>query len=101
MSNRRKRGGCANSFFGVRAATGSNRVIRGGNFNNNAQNVRSANRNNNSPGNRNNNIGVRLLSTGSSPKRPVYESVSCVSDPVQTLILRSAVPTQIDAAGGG
>ena len=76
----------------MRAETGSNRVIRGGNFNNNAQNVRSANRNN---------IGVRLVSTGSSPKRPVYESVSCASDPVQTLILRSAVPAQIDAAGGG
>ena len=85
----------------MRAATGSNRVIRGGNFNNNAQNVRSANRNNNSPDNRNNDIGVRLLSTGSSPKRRVYESVSCVRDPVQALILRPAVPAQIDAAGGG
>ena len=85
----------------MRAETGSYRVIRGGNFNNNAQNVRSANRNNNSPGNRNNNIGVRLLSTGSSPKRRVYGAVSCVSDPVQALILRSAEPVQIDAAGGG
>ena len=85
----------------MRAATGSNRVKRGGNFNNDAQNVRSANRNNNSPDNRNNNIGVRLLSTGSCPKRRVYESVSCVRDPVQALILWSAEPTQINAAGGG
>ena len=51
----------------MRAETGSNRVIRGGNFNNNAQNLRSANRNRNDPGNRNNNIGVRLLSTGLVP----------------------------------
>jgi formylglycine-generating enzyme required for sulfatase activity len=48
----------------MRAATGSNRVIRGGNFNNNAQNTRSANRNNDDPDNRNNNIGARLVSTG-------------------------------------
>ncbi|MBD3335741.1 MAG: SUMF1/EgtB/PvdO family nonheme iron enzyme [Candidatus Eisenbacteria bacterium] len=42
---------------------GSNRVIRGGNWNNNAQNCRSANRNNNNPGNSNNNIGFRLASS--------------------------------------
>ncbi|MBF0452841.1 MAG: SUMF1/EgtB/PvdO family nonheme iron enzyme [Candidatus Magnetomorum sp.] len=42
---------------------GSNRVVRGGNWGNNAQNCRSAQRNNNSPGNRNNNYGCRLLST--------------------------------------
>ena len=39
---------------------GDNRVNRGGSWNNNAQNCRSANRNNNSPGNSNNNIGFRL-----------------------------------------
>ncbi len=49
-------------FWGE-AQTSSNRVKRGGNFNNNARNVRSANRNNNSPDNRNNNLGFRLLST--------------------------------------
>ncbi|HNY87011.1 MAG TPA: hypothetical protein PKN23_10960 [Candidatus Hydrogenedentes bacterium] len=36
--------------------------MRGGNWNNNAQNCRSANRNNNNPSNRNNNIGFRLAS---------------------------------------
>ncbi len=45
------------------AVSGSNRVKRGGNWNNNARNCRSANRNNNNPDNRNNNIGFRLLST--------------------------------------
>ncbi|MBF0343244.1 MAG: SUMF1/EgtB/PvdO family nonheme iron enzyme [Nitrospirae bacterium] len=39
---------------------GANRVIRGGSWNNNPQNVRCSNRNNNMPGNRNNNIGFRL-----------------------------------------
>lgn len=39
---------------------GSNRVLRGGSWNNNAQNCRSANRNNNNPDNRNNNNGFRL-----------------------------------------
>jgi len=41
-------------------------VIRGGNFNNNAQNCRSANRNNNHPSNRNNNIGFRPANPSSA-----------------------------------
>ena len=43
--------------------SGSNRVKRGGNWNNNAYNCRVANRNRNSPGNANNNLGFRLVST--------------------------------------
>jgi len=39
------------------------RVIRGGSWNNNAINCRSANRNRNAPGNRNDNLGFRLSST--------------------------------------
>jgi len=35
-------------------------VNRGGSWNNNAENCRTANRNNNDPGNRNNNLGFRL-----------------------------------------
>jgi formylglycine-generating enzyme required for sulfatase activity len=35
-------------------------VLRGGNWNNNANNARSANRNNNTPTNANNNNGFRL-----------------------------------------
>ena len=47
------------------AAVGSNRVNRGGSWNNNARNCRSANRNRNDPDNRNNNLGFRLcLSPG-------------------------------------
>ncbi len=43
------------------APSGSNRVLRGGNWNNNANNCRVANRNNNSPGNSNNNNGFRCV----------------------------------------
>ncbi|MBR0224929.1 MAG: SUMF1/EgtB/PvdO family nonheme iron enzyme [Thermoguttaceae bacterium] len=39
----------------------SNRVNRGGSWNNNARNCRSANRNWNTPDNRNNNLGFRFL----------------------------------------
>ncbi len=39
---------------------GHNRVLRGGSWINNAQNLRSANRNNNEPDNRNHNYGFRL-----------------------------------------
>ena len=38
---------------------GTNRVIRGGSWNNNARNVRAAYRNNREPDNRNNNLGFR------------------------------------------
>jgi formylglycine-generating enzyme required for sulfatase activity len=43
------------------AIEGSNRVLRGGSWNNNAVNCRSANRNNNHPENRNHNYGFRLV----------------------------------------
>jgi hypothetical protein len=45
--------------------TGSNRVNRGGSWNNIAENCRAAYRNNDDPGNRNHNLGFRLLSTRS------------------------------------
>ncbi|MEW6744861.1 MAG: hypothetical protein AB1486_19065 [Planctomycetota bacterium] len=57
--------------------TARNRVNRGGSFNNVAINARSANRNNNTPENRNNNLGCRpaakvsnrLIVTVASPHR--------------------------------
>lgn len=59
-----------------RTQTKRGRVLRGGSWNNNGRNLRSAYRNHNSPDNRNHNIGLRLagaLSTagGSTNQRPV------------------------------
>jgi hypothetical protein len=53
------------SLLGARtdAQGASNRVIRGGNFNNTASNLLPPNRNNNTPTNRNNNIGFRCAKT--------------------------------------
>ena len=47
-------------------------MLRGGSFNNNAHDVRSAYRNNNHPDNRHNNIGFRVAST----LRQTFESVT-------------------------
>jgi hypothetical protein len=62
---------------GEGAAAGSDRVRRGGSWNNTASNCRSAYRNNNGPSTRNNNVGFRLVSTmpgegqaGSHPPAP-------------------------------
>jgi hypothetical protein len=58
-----KRGGRSRVDYkhrGVLSEGGSNRVNRGGTWNNPARNCRSANRNNNEPGNRNNNLGFRV-----------------------------------------
>lgn len=44
-------------------SSGSNRVIRGGSYNNNASNCTASNRNNHNPSNDNNNNGFRLVST--------------------------------------
>ncbi|MFT5200459.1 MAG: hypothetical protein ACI87O_003138 [Planctomycetota bacterium] len=43
--------------------SGENRVNRGGSWNTNGRNCRAANRNRNTPSNRNNNLGFRLVST--------------------------------------
>jgi len=51
---------------------GSNRVNRGGSWNNNARNCRAANRNRNDPGNRNNNVGLRPVSSRARPKGGVH-----------------------------
>ena len=47
---------------------GSNRVVRGGSWNNNANNCRSGNRNQNTADNRNNNIGFRVCSAAPAQK---------------------------------
>lgn len=64
---------------GEGSALGSNRVKRGGSWNNNSDNCTSSNRNNNDPSNRNDNNGFRLSSTlqgneGSHPGRPTFRA---------------------------
>lgn len=44
----------------IQTKKGSNRVLRGGSWNNTAANCRIANRNNNTPDNRNDNNGFRV-----------------------------------------
>jgi retron-type reverse transcriptase len=58
-------------------AESSNRVNRGGSWNNNARNVRVSNRNNNTPDNRNSNLGFRLAR--SSKQRVDFEQASLSS----------------------
>jgi hypothetical protein len=63
-------------------------VLRGGPWNNNANNVRTANRNNNTPDNRNNNIGFRCVVSPSAfldgQVRRVYgRGVKCLERKLQ------------------
>ena len=51
------------------ADSGSNRVKRGGNWDNNARNCRASNRNNTTPNNRNNNLGFRLARSSSHKEK--------------------------------
>ena len=60
-----------------RSHSGSNRVIRGGSWNNDGNNLRAANRNNNTPSNRNNNIGFRCASSLCRPKGRLHGRGSC------------------------
>jgi hypothetical protein len=45
----------------MQGQAGGHRVLRGGSWNNNRNNARSAYRNRNNPDNRNNNVGLRLV----------------------------------------
>jgi len=51
------------SIVGALTAPCGQRVLRGGSWNNNPRNLRSANRNRNTTTNRNNNNGFRVAST--------------------------------------
>ena len=52
---------------------GSNRVLRGGSWNNNPANSRVANRNNNTPSNRNNNVGFRVVALQLKRKKRMHD----------------------------
>ncbi|MBX3059957.1 MAG: SUMF1/EgtB/PvdO family nonheme iron enzyme [Anaerolineae bacterium] len=50
-------------------AVGTARQVRGGSWNNHRHNLRCANRNRNTPDNRNNNVGFRCANTGWRPAK--------------------------------
>ncbi len=60
--------------------TGDNRVLRGGSWINNGRNCRSANRNNNSPDNANNDIGFRLARAQFAVGMSEYDQTFILSD---------------------
>jgi hypothetical protein len=62
---------------------GADRVIRGGSWNSNARNVRSANRNWNEPGNRNENLGFRPARIQKGPDGPLAEQAGIPSTPTR------------------
>ena len=68
----------------------SNRVNRGGSWNNNAGNCRAANRNRNTPANRNNNLGFRLARS-SAARRSCSRRNRPLSVPVQALAGRNRI----------
>ena len=53
--------------FGMSVRASAHRVIRGGSWNNDAQNVRAAYRNHNEPSNRNNDLGFRCAELTTEP----------------------------------
>ena len=56
------------------------RVLRGGNYDNTAVNCRSAYRNNNTPDNRNNNYGLRVVRTPASRNRVMGIMRACAGE---------------------
>lgn len=60
---------------------GSNRVLRGGAWNNDARNVRAANRNANHPDDRNANIGFRLSRAHARSGRSAPDPAAVLSGP--------------------
>jgi len=74
----------------VRGAVVETRVLRGGAFNNNENNVRCAVRNNNNPTNRNTNNGFRIVV--STPLRVLPEMSSGYGWPTEALRDGATVP---------
>jgi hypothetical protein len=80
---------------------GPNRVNRGGSWNNNASNCRSANRNRNTPDNRNNNLGFRVaVAHPPAMEIPVNDPVIfrfSISLVIQSRVIESLVTKENEA----
>jgi hypothetical protein len=73
-------GGIGSNYPGMSVEASAHRVIRGGSWNNDAQNVRAAYRNHNEPSNRNNNLGFRCAELTTEPDGSLLNRpVSCPS----------------------
>jgi hypothetical protein len=87
-----------------RKTAGESRVIRGGNWNNNSNNLRSSNRNNNSPTNENNNIGFRVPGSwpgrffGPPPDKPLL-AVRIAEGGCRPRPCRAEEPPEVPAGG--
>jgi hypothetical protein len=68
-------------------------VNRGGSFNNAASNARSANRNNNTPENRDNNLGLR-------PSKATHRPIASAAPARSTGVARSCIPCRRGDLGG-
>lgn len=77
-------------------------MLRGGSWNNNPENLRSANRNNNTPTNRNNNIGFRIARTAHAGVSRFTERFSVHgSSPGAARQAQQATPALACKGGGG
>ncbi|MBI3756020.1 MAG: SUMF1/EgtB/PvdO family nonheme iron enzyme [Deltaproteobacteria bacterium] len=84
--------GTDKKYFLGQVSLSSNRVKRGGRWNNNARNVRASNRNNNTPDNRNNNLGFRLAAQFGGRTRCVQATQRQSFQTVQTSVLHGYNP---------
>jgi len=85
-------------------APGSARVLRGGSWNNNADNTRSANRNRNGADNRNNTVGFRPVGRDSSRhvgmnSDPQFKVAPGVPAAVQGASEKRRPPVRLDPSG--
>ena len=83
------------------AVRGSDRVNRGGSWNNTAENCESSNRNRNKPDNRNNNLGVRLVSSSLREKYSVHGCCTGTKEMTRPLSSAGEVQTKRKRAHDG
>jgi Sulfatase-modifying factor enzyme 1 len=75
-------------------------VLRGGSWNNNQDNARSADRNRNNPNNRNNNIGFRVVCSSTSFSSFHGKAHSGVLRACQVCIVKPGMPPALSADHG-
>ena len=69
------------------------RVLRGGSWNNKPRNLRAANRNRNTTGNRNNNVGFRVARTLEGRNRGRHGAFGCSDERPGGVMMGSTAPS--------